>query len=302
MQWGIPSYSLPDAIVRRPIKDLADARIQINANTEVTPDVIETLLKTHDAVIAAHGAPVPQHPDIPGVQLDGVVDATTFLRKAKRALSAGAGLADVKGEVVAVLGGSNTALDVARSVLRLGGKPIVVHRREERFSRARPDEIAEAKREGVQFRFSTNITRLEGENGRLKRAVLVRTVQKKGGGNAETMRGTEQSIEVNMVVLATGYGLDPAFSSIFGRSPLLAPPLRGVLPERRWLASGILAGQGQAGRLAWEREYGLEASRTPKRGRLWLVGDALVGPSTVVGSMAQGKLAARAILESTPHR
>ena len=80
-----------------------------------------------------------------------------------------------------MLGGSDTAIDVARSVLRLGGKPIIIHRREEKYSRARADEIAEAENEGVEFRFATNLVKLEGENGKLRRAVIAKTHQKRPG-------------------------------------------------------------------------------------------------------------------------
>jgi NADPH-dependent glutamate synthase beta subunit-like oxidoreductase len=64
------------------------------------------------------------------------------------------------------------------------------------------------------------------------------------------------------------------------------------------VASGIFSQGSAAGNLAWEREYSLLVSLLPQRDRLWLAGDALVGPSTVVGSMAQGRLAARALLDS----
>jgi glutamate synthase (NADPH/NADH) small chain len=300
LQWGIPSYILPDKVSERPIKALQDAGVKIQTNTPVSPEVMERLLKTHDAVLAAQGAPVAERPNMPGLDLAGVIDATTFLTKAKRALADGTPLPELQGAsvlVLLVLGGSDTAIDVARSIVRLGGKPVVIHRREEQFSRARRDEIAEAKNEGVEFRFATNIARLEGEDGKLKKAVIVQTHQRRADSPAEVVKGTEQALEVNAVVLATGYKVDPKLSSRFGHIPLRQPSSDSLFPDRLWLASGILSGNKLAGRLAWEREYGLRSAGFPKNDRLWLVGDALVGPSTVVSSMAQGRIAARAILE-----
>ncbi len=297
LHWGIPSYILPDEVSERPIKALQDAGVKIYTNNPVSPEVMERLLKTHDAVIAAQGAPVAERPNIPGLDLAGVINATAFLSKAKQALASGTPIPEFRGAQILVLGGSDTAIDVARSIARLGGKAVIIHRREEQFSRAREDEIAEAKHEGVEFRFATNIARLEGDNGKLRRAVLVRTHQKRADSVAEAVKGTEQTIEVNMVVLATGYKLDSHFSTIFGPLPLRQPLSDRLLPDRRWQASGILTRNNPIGKLAWEREYGLRSSALPRFGKLWLVGDALIGPSTVVGSMAQGKLAARAILE-----
>jgi NADPH-dependent glutamate synthase beta subunit-like oxidoreductase len=121
--------------------------------------MMERLLTKHDAVIVAFGAPVTEIPESPGTKLNGVMNATEFLTKAKTALAHGTPQPEIKGATIPVLllGGSDTAIDVARSVLRLGGKPIIIHRREEQFSRAIADEIIEAENEWVEFRIATNL-------------------------------------------------------------------------------------------------------------------------------------------------
>lgn len=302
LHWGIPSYVLPDGASGRPIKALREAGVQIQANTDVTPEIMEHLLATHDALIAALGAPVPESPKLPGLNLNGVMNATEFLTMAKGVLATGKTLPEFQGATVTVLvlGGSDTAIDVARSIIRLGGKPIIIHRREERLSRARVDDILEAKDEGVEFRFATNLVKLEGENGALKRATLVRTQQKGQDMAPRAIRGSEQTIDARMVVLATGYKLEPAFAALFGLPPH-QPISDRLLPDRRWVASGIFTPNSQIGKLAWEREYGLQVSAYPRREKLWVVGDALMGPGTVVGAMAQGRLAARSILKKQSH-
>lgn len=300
IQWGIPLYALPDKVAQRPINALVDAGVKFSMNTKITPEVMERLLNKHDAVIAAFGAAVPERPNIPGDDLEGVTDATTFLTRARKALVDGVVLPELRNVRVLILGGSNTAIDVARSVLRLGGKPIIIHREEEHFSYGRQDEIAEAKEEGIEFRFATNVTRLEGEGGKVRRAVLVRTSQKRADKIPVAIKGTEQILDINMVVIAIGYRLDPTFSSLFSDLPMRQPVSERLFSDRRWVASGIMAGNNQVGKLAWEREYGLRLSMHPRLDKLWLIGDALTGPSTVVGSMAQGRLAARGILEKRP--
>lgn len=300
IQWGIPLYVLPDKVTQRPINALVNAGVKFSMNTEITPEVMKGLLDKHDAVIAAFGAAIPERPNIPGEDLEGVTDATTFLTRARKALVDGAALPELRNARVLVLGGSNTAIDVARSVLRLGGKPIIIHREEEPFSYGRQDEIAEAKNEGIEFRFATNVSRLEGEGGKVKRAILVRTSQKRVDKIPAAIKGTEQVLDIDMVVIAIGYRLDPTFSSLFSKLPARQPVSERLFSDRRWLASGIMAGNNPAGKLAWEREYGLRLSMHPRLDKLWLIGDALTGPSTVVGSMAQGRLAARGILEKRP--
>jgi glutamate synthase (NADPH/NADH) small chain len=301
MRWGIPSYILPDSVVNRSLKRLRGSGTDIHADVKIAPEEMPRLLQMHDAVIAALGAPVAEHPEIPGLDLKGVVDATSFLAQVKQSLAAKLPVPELLGARVIVLGGSNTALDVARSAIRAGAKPVVVHRREERFSRARPDEIEEAKKEGVEFRFASNVSRLVGDEGKLKKVELVRTHQNRAEMDPAVVRGSEDMAEADIIVLATGYRTDRAFSSLLGKLPLRRPASDSLV-DRRWLASGITADGNQTGRLAWEREYGLRSSVAPRGDRLWVVGDALVGPSSVVASMAQGRFVARAILEKHPQK
>jgi glutamate synthase (NADPH/NADH) small chain len=298
MGWGIPLHVLPDEVARRPVRALVEGGVIFRLNTRISPENIDKLLSSHQAVVAAVGAGVPDRPRIPGVDLKGVEDATHFLTRAREALVRKTGFEEVKGQRILVLGGSNTAIDVARSIVRLGGEAVVIHREEERFSFGRPDEIAEAKGEGVVFHFATNVAGLAGEDGKLKTALLVRTNQTRADRVPTAIRGTEWTMDVRMVVIAIGYKLDSAFSSQFTHLPVRQPVSDRLFPDRRWVGSGIMAGDSEIGRLAWQREFGLRTAAYPRRPNVWLVGDLLSGPSSVVASMAQGKAAARSILEN----
>ncbi|MHB8295321.1 MAG: FAD-dependent oxidoreductase, partial [Acidimicrobiales bacterium] len=120
MRWGIPAYVLPDGIVDKVTGDLASAGVKVTTGVTLGVDVhLSNLLETFDAVVLAHGASEPMPVAAEGRDLDGVLDATTFLDRAKAALSAGEPVPSLAGARVLVLGAGNTAMDVARSAIRL---------------------------------------------------------------------------------------------------------------------------------------------------------------------------------------
>ncbi len=313
--WGIPHFILPADIAARPWRQLTAAGVDLRCGVDIRAEDIDRLLAEHDAVILAHGAALPLRLSVPGADLAGVIDATSFLRSGKAALAnsgtgpflASLGLpvpperADIDEPLVLVFGAGETAMDVARTARRLGLRAVCVARRSERFAQARPGELAEARAEGVAFRFLRTVTRLEGEGGRVRRAVLTRTRQRRAGQRPKLVERDNETLDVDLVVMALGYRSDSALAAALPGAPV-ARETNGI-PDRRWLASGVLAGQAQAfahhepvGLLALGRETGLTASAVPFRERLWAAGDALVGPSTVAEAMAQGRRAASAVL------
>ena len=319
--WGIPDFILPAAVAARPWQQLIAAGVDLRCGVPIRPEDLDRLRTEHDAVILAHGAPLAMRLSLPGVDLGGVVDATSFLKAGRAALENGdaAGLRESCGLPVPpdgkeavppralVLGSGNTAMDVARTARRLGLRAVCLARRDERFARGRPDELAEARHEGVEVRFQRTLARLEGVNGRVRRAVLKRTWQSRAGQRPKLLSGDSETLGVDLVVMALGYRGDPAFATALPGTPLVGQA--EGLADRRWLASGVLANPASAfahhnpvGRLALAREVGLTASALPFQERLWAAGDALVGPSTVAEAMAQGRRAAAAVLAARRSR
>jgi glutamate synthase (NADPH) small chain len=320
--WGIPGFTLPADIAGRPWRQLAAAGVELRCGTNIGPDDVGGLLVDHDAVILAHGAGMPMRLPVPGGDLSGVTDATTFLKAGKEALRAGAGIGGLAGilpaavpsaeasenpPLVLVLGAGNTAMDVARTARRLELRAVCVDWVAERYALARPDELDEARHEGVEIRFLCTVARLEGETGRIRRAALARTRQTRADRLPKILSGNPEMLEADLVVMAMGYRGDRAFAEMLTGTPV-ARTARGV-PDRRWLASGMLAGTASdfafnkpVGRLALGRETGLASSALPFQERLWAAGDALVGPGTVVEAMAQGRRAAASILGTRPSR
>src|SRR5215470_15326601 len=321
--WGIPDFTLPAAVSGRPWRQLAATGVDLRCGTGIGPGDLTRLLAEHDAVILAHGAGLPLRLPVPGGDLSGVIDATSFLKAGKAALIDGADGAAFYAALslpapsdggdqnhpaqVLVLGAGNTAMDVARTARRLGLRAVCVDWVAERFALARPDELDEARHEGVEIRFLRTVASLEGEGGQVRRAALARTQQARADRRPKTVGGAHEMLETDLVVMAMGYRSDPAFAAMLPSTPV-AREVNGV-PDRRWLASGILANPASAfaynkpvGKLALGREIGLSTSALPFHERLWVAGDALVGPSTVVEAMAQGRRAALSVLGTRPSR
>ncbi len=317
--WGIPDFTLPDAVASRPWRQLEAAGVDLRCGVEIDAEGLDRLLVEHDAVIVATGASVPVRLPIPGAELEGVTDATTFLKTGQAALRTGQvrewlaamGLAPSEDGAscghVLVLGAGNTAMDVARTARRLGLDATCVDWLDRRFALARPDELDEAWREGVGVRFSRTVRRLEGEGNRVRRALLARTVQTRADRSPRVLSDGEETLAVDLVVMAMGYRVDPALASALPGTPVRRQVT--AVADRAWTASGVLANpasdfayRSPVGRLALGREVALHAAALPLRERLWVVGDALTGPATVVEAMAQGRRAASAIMARRPSR
>lgn len=321
LHWGIPAFTLPQPVASRPWAQLTDVGVDLRCGTKIGPDDVDRLLGQHDGVILAHGATVPLRLPVPGADLAGVTDATPFLRAGCDALASGdlAGFRAALGlraadddarsgaPTVLVLGAGNTAMDVARTARRIGLRAVCVDWVAERFALARPEELDEARHEGVRIQFLRTVIRLDGTApngagpGRVRRAVLARTSQRDAAQRPKVHGNDTEVLDADLVVMAMGYRTDRAFAETLPEAPL--PRQASGVPDRRWIASGILANPASAfahnspvGSLALGRETALAAAALPMQRRLWAAGDALVGPSTVVEAMAQGRRAAEALL------
>jgi glutamate synthase (NADPH/NADH) small chain len=320
LDWGIPDFTLPADVADRPWQQLTNIGVELHCGVEIQAADIPGLLEGNDAVILANGASVPLRLTVPGSDLDGVTDATTFLKAGKAALAEldpGAHfrcsyrLTPVREGAsaslhVLVLGAGNTAMDVARTARRLGFAATCIDWVDERFALARADELEAARDEDVQIMFLRTVTRFEGDDARVRRAVLATTKQARSTVLPKVRRGKPDFLDVDLVVMAMGYRTDAAFGAAVPGIPTRRTA--SGLPDRRWLASGILARSRKdhdslpVGRWATEREVGLVAASRPVLDRLWAVGDALVGAATVVEAMAHGKAAAAAVITAHPSR
>ena len=146
---GIPEYRLPRHVIMRETELIQQEGVEIRYNTKVGRDISwEEIDKEYEATFVAIGAHLGRPLGIPGEDLPGSMDAIAFLRKV--ALHEPIEI----GDDILVLGGGNSAMDAARTAVRLGAKNVqVVYRRTRNEMPANPWEIEEAEEEGVHFQY-----------------------------------------------------------------------------------------------------------------------------------------------------
>ncbi|KUO62526.1 MAG: hydrogenase [Gracilibacter sp. BRH_c7a] len=147
LAFGIPEYRLPNDILNREITLIKQAGVNIHLNTEIGKQIqFSELRSKHDAIYIATGSQVANKIDVPGEELAGVIHGLDFLR------SVNLGQEVQVGNVVAVIGGGNTAMDAARTALRKGAqKVMLLYRRTIDDMPADIREIHEAIEEGIEI-------------------------------------------------------------------------------------------------------------------------------------------------------
>ncbi|MFO0777498.1 MAG: NAD(P)-binding protein [Nitrospira sp.] len=254
MRYGIPKYRLPREIVDAEVARIQSMDVTLRLNSRV--DDLETTMAEgrFDAVFLALGAHLARRVEIPGFDAKRIFDAVTFLRDME-------GAARPKlGRRVAIYGGGNTAIDVARSVERLGMEPvIIIYRRDLGHAPAFTGEITEAQEEGVQFQWLRRIA--QGDQSTLTVEEMILDEQGKPQAT-----GRFERIEADSVILALGQRAETGFLS---------------------RVSGLRV-----------REDGtIEVDETMMTGRpgIFAGGDMVPGEQSVTVATGQGKKAARHI-------
>jgi NADPH-dependent glutamate synthase beta subunit-like oxidoreductase/ferredoxin len=172
LRWGIPAYRLPQDILKTEIKRIESLGVKINCNTPVNAEMLDTLKTKFDALFMGCGYGRAIDLKIDGAQR--AVDGLQFLYNIRANADAA-----VEGSA-AVIGGGNTAIDVARSLVRLGADPILVYRRRRQDMPAFDPEVEMALKEGVKLKELLTPIRIEntGSEAADARAQYVMTLQK----------------------------------------------------------------------------------------------------------------------------
>ena len=209
LRLGIPPYRLPRDVLDRSIDAVHRLGVDIRTGVQIgTGTSLEDLQKHHDAVFAAPGAHRSLKMDLGKHTSAGVQSGLSFLGDVSR------GKIDrVSGEY-AVIGGGNTALDTARTILRLGGLPHVYYRRGRDEMPAFTEEIEEAHDEGIPISYLTSPTVLEGKDGRLAMtlvAIELGETDASGRRRPVQISGSERTVQVDRVITAVGEAEDFSF-------------------------------------------------------------------------------------------
>jgi len=260
---AIPAYRLPREIVAREIRMIEHLGVNIQTDMRLGRDFSLKSLRAegYDAVFLGVGAPLGMNLGIPGDDAEGIVDALAFLRTY-----------NIRGSVpvgknVVVIGGGNSAIDAARTALRLGAESVtVIYRRSREAMPAYEEEIEEAELEGIHLRLLTAPVEVVVAGRRV--AGVKCLPMRLGEFDRSGRRRPEESgaafvVPADQVLVAIGQSLD------------VKKFCNGVQLETRkeFLAVNPVTGQ------------------TSEK---WIFGggDAVTGPSSVVEAVAAGERAA----------
>ena len=204
---GIPSFRLDKAVVKAEIDILKELGVEFKTGVEVGKDVTLDALRAegYKAFYLGIGASKGSAIGCKGEELAGVYTGIDFLR------AVNLGEKPELGKHVAVIGGGNVAIDVARSAARLGAESVtVVYRRSEDEMPAAEDEVAEAKAEGVKFMFLAAPAEIlgEGKAEQLKLELMELGEPDAKGRRKPVGTGKFETIPATAVISAIGQKID----------------------------------------------------------------------------------------------
>lgn len=286
--YGIPEFRLPKEIVNKEVETLKKYGVEIQTNVVIgkTITVDELLEDGFEAVFIGSGAGLPRFMGIKGESLKGVYSANEFLTRANlmKAYKSNSQTPVMHAKNVAVIGGSNVAMDAARTALRLGAENVyIIYRRSMEELPARKEEVEHAMEEGVKFEILRNPVEIIGyknsedkhdpKNGFVSGLKVIECKlgdpDERGRRKPIEIAGSEYIIDINCVIMSIGTS----------PNPLIKNTTCGLEVNRN---GGIIVEE--------------QTGKTSKKG-VFAGGDAVTGAATVILAMGAGKTAAKAIDE-----
>ncbi|MGD8505121.1 MAG: FAD-dependent oxidoreductase [Candidatus Bathyarchaeota archaeon] len=264
---GIPTYRLPKDVVDAEIKYIENLGVEIRTNTAIGKDLsFRDLLKKEEykAIFVATGAHKSRKLRVEGEDLGGILHAIDLLRQVNLQRQ------PRLGERVGVVGGGNTAMDVARTALQLGAKEVnILYRRSREEMPASPLEVEEAERNGVKIHFLLMPRKILEKD---KQVTAVECIRMRLGSPDESgrrrpipIKGSKFTMELDTILLAIGELPDifflPEMVEVTEWNTIAVDPL-----TLETSMPGVFAG-----------------------------GDVVSGPASVIEAIAAGKRAAASI-------
>jgi NADPH-dependent glutamate synthase beta subunit-like oxidoreductase len=260
MRWGIPEYRLPKSILKKEIERILQLSIAVKTGVRVGKEIPFEELDRFDAVFLSPGAGLSLSLGIEGEDLKKVWRGGGFLDRIN------SGDKPRMGKEIIVIGGGNTAMDVARSALRLGSRVIVAYRRTRAEMPAIQNEIHEAEEEGVRFEFllqPVKINVLKNRRIRVKfQRMRLRGRDQSNRPQANPIKGEYLTLEADGFIKAVGEGVDLSW-----------------IPENI-SKNGLID---------------VNSSLTTSNPKIFAGGDAIDQPRTIVTAIASGKKVALSI-------
>jgi len=271
LRYGIPEYRLPKDILDREIELMCANGMKIEYNVQLGRDLqLEKLSIDYDAVYLAIGAQKAVPMPVKGSELAGCYLGVDFLK------AHSLGNTPVLGKKVAIVGGGNTAIDCARTAIRLGCEVSVIYRRTKVEMPAEPFEIEAAGHEGVVFHYLCNPVEYFGENGALREVKIER--MRLGEPDASGRRRPEP----------TGEFFTESYDSIIAAI--------SQVPEIDIFAEEANRVEGKELPISrWQTVMVDESTMHTGLANVFAGGDFRRGAATAIEAIADGRLAAEAI-------
>lgn len=201
LRYGIPEFRLSKDLLDKAIDKIFEIGVKANFKIELGINLfLDDLKNNFDVILLSFGANVSKPMSIMGEDLNGVFGGNELLESGAHP--------DYTDKIVVVSGGGNVAMDVARTVKRLGAeKVVVVYRRSEEEMPAEVKEIKEAKEEGVEFLFHTNLIKISG-NKSVEEIECIKTFYdgEKVRENLKNLEGSNFNLKADFVMMTVGAG------------------------------------------------------------------------------------------------
>lgn len=262
---AIPVFRLPRDIIEREIAQITALGVDIRCGVRVGDEVpLQQLAGEYDAVVLAAGTQKPNMTGLPGEQSPGVEHALPFLLQVNELGRTGIGANAI------VIGGGYTAMDCARTALRLGARTQVFYRRGREDMVVLPGELEELLHEGGVLQTHCTPTAFLTSNGRLSGVCFRRTravdTGSRGKRRIAEIPGSEFDVPAETVILATGQFPDTSWTD-----------MPRLLDDRQRLANDGDARTGLA--------------------HVFAAGDFSLGPTTIIQAVAHARECARRVDE-----
>jgi dihydropyrimidine dehydrogenase (NAD+) subunit PreT len=258
---GIAPYKMQAADALKEVAFIQSLGVGLETGVEVGEDLpVERLFEEFDAIFLGIGLGGDSRLRVPGEEGSGVLGATALIERVKHDPS----LRFAPSTRVVVVGGGNTAVDAARELVKLGANVTIVYRRRREQMPSYDHEVRQALDEGVHLvaeRAPVAVVRQDGQ------VAALRVAEARDG---VPVPGTEADVPTDLIVVAIGQA---RLASFVARFP-------GVELDAR-------------SRILVDAETGRTGSP-----RVYAGGDAVNGGKEVVNAVADGRTAARAILEA----
>ena len=268
LRYGIPSYRLPREDLDAEVDIIKSLGVEIFYNTEFGKDITVESLKAagFGAILLAVGSQKGQPLGLSGEEnCPNVLIGVDFLASVTRGKQP-----DFKGKKIAVVGGGNTAMDCARTSIRLGAENVsLIYRRTIAEMPADKMEIEEAQYEGIEFSILTNPASVSQKENAVYMTLTKMELGEPDASGRRSPRaipGSEYTVEFDYVISAIGQTQDLSF---------IGPDCNVSVNRDRLVAD--------------------QSSTMTNIAGIFAAGDSVTGPQTAILAIAGGKRAAAAM-------